>query len=346
VRQLAGEVARLADAESMLAIAIIRRATLDAGSGDAAQTLLASGGKAREFMESQLNRARLTTADDSKKPASRVSAIRLLGLLEFTDVRPLVPEMLDVRDGSSVQRAALDLLGKFDRSEVAPIILERWPTFSPQLRASAVDTLSTRPNRLQAFFDAIERGSIRAGEVDSARIQILRKYPEEIVRQRALRLFAESGPSESRREIVARYQSALTMGGDATCGRAHFRKTCSACHRREGVGTAVGADLRTIRNRGMPAIRLNVLDPNRQVKPQYLTYGVITDDGRSHTGMIKSESANSLVLRRPGNTNINLLRVKIEEIRNTGISFMPKGLERQLDPQAMVDMLAYLGSLK
>lgn len=346
VRQLADEVARLPEVESNLANAVIRRAALDAGTADVARTLLASGGKAQEIMETQLNQARKIVADDSKKPASRVSAIRLLSLLDFADVRPLVLEILDVREDSSVQRAAIDLLGRFDQPDVATIILERWPAFSPELQASAVDTLSTRPNWLQAFLDAIERGSLRAGEVDLARIQILTKHPDESVRKRAVRLFSESPTSDSRREIVARYQSTLTMDGDAARGRAHFRKTCSACHRLEGVGTVVGADLKAIRNRGMPAILLNVLDPNREVKPQYLTYVVITDDGRSHTGMIQSESANSLVLRRPDNTNITILRVSIEEMRSTGISFMPEGLERQLAPQAMADLLAYLGSLK
>jgi putative membrane-bound dehydrogenase-like protein len=346
VRDLAGEVADLPPAESSLANAVIRRAALDAGSAEVARTLLACGGRTQEIMEAQLTQARRTVTDESKKSAARVSAIRLLSLLDFADVRPIVLQLLDVREDSSVQRAAINMLGRFDQLEVAAIILDRWQRFSPQLRSSAVDTLATRPKWLQAFFDAIERGHIRTGEVDVARIQIFTTHPEASVRQRAVQLFAESRASESRQEIVTRYQPALTIEGHVAHGRAHFRKTCAACHRLEGVGNVVGADLKAIRNRGMPAILLNVLDPNREVKPQYLTYVVIADDGRSHTGMIQSESANSLVLRRPDNTNITILRVNIEEMRSTGISFMPEGLERQLDLQAMADLLAFLGSLK
>ena len=87
VRQLADDVAGLPEAESNLANAVIRRAALDAGSADTARALLASGGKAQEIMEAQLSQARKAAADDSIKPTSRVSAIRLLSLLDFADVR-------------------------------------------------------------------------------------------------------------------------------------------------------------------------------------------------------------------------------------------------------------------
>ena len=145
---------------------------------------------------------------------------------------------------------------------------------------------------------------------------------------------------------MAQYQPALQLRGNPTRGKEHFRRVCSACHRLERVGLAVGADLKAIRNRGMPAIVRNILDPNREVKPQYLTYVILTDDGRTHTGIIQSESANSITVRRPDNTNVTLLRIDIEDMRSTGLSFMPEGLEKQLDIQAMADLLEYLNSIE
>jgi nifR3 family TIM-barrel protein len=132
------------------------------------------------------------------------------------------------------------------------------------------------------------------------------------------------------------------LNGDVEQGKGHFRRVCSACHRVEGIGTAVGADLKAIRNRGMPAIMLNILDPNREVTPQFLTYVILTSDGRVQTGMIQSESANSITLRRPDNTSISILRIDIDQMRSTGLSFMPEGLEKELDPQAMADAAKYI----
>ena len=41
---------------------------------------------------------------------------------------------------------------------------------------------------------------------------------------------------------------------------------------------SVGADLAAIRDRGLEAVLLNILDPNREVKPQFLSYVLCTDD--------------------------------------------------------------------
>jgi putative heme-binding domain-containing protein len=93
-------------------------------------------------------------------------------------------------------------------------------------------------------------------------------------------------------------------------------------------------------------VLLNILDPNREVKPQFLNYVVVLDSGRSLTGMITAETANSLTLRKGDNTNETILRVNIEELKSTGLSFMPEGIEKQLDVAAMADVLAYLNSIK
>src|SRR5205823_10976211 len=108
----------------------------------------------------------------------------------------------------------------------------------------------------------------------------------------------------------------------------------------------VGADLNAIRDQGSETILLNILDPNREVKPQFLSYVVATNAGRTVTGMISAETANSLTVRRPDGTSETLLRIDIEELRSTGLSFMPEGLEKQIDVPAMADLLAYLHSIK
>ena len=41
-----------------------------------------------------------------------------------------------------------------------------------------------------------------------------------------------------------------------------------------------------------------------------------------------------------------LLRLDIENLRSTGLSYMPEGLEKQVDHQSMADLLAYLKSIK
>ncbi len=107
----------------------------------------------------------------------------------------------------------------------------------------------------------------------------------------------------------------------------------------------MGAELRGIRQRGLPSVLLNILDPNREVKPKFLSYVVATTDGRVLAGMISAETANSITLRRVDGTTNTVLRIDIEEMSSTGLSFMPEGLEKTVTMQDMADLLSYLNEI-
>ncbi len=101
-----------------------------------------------------------------------------------------------------------------------------------------------------------------------------------------------------------------------------------------------------MKNRGAEAILVNLLDPSREVNPQYVNYVVETDDGRTLTGMIAAETATSVTLKRGEGATDTVLRLNIAQMQSTGMSIMPEGLEKQLDKQAMADLIAYLMSVK
>jgi putative heme-binding domain-containing protein len=62
--------------------------------------------------------------------------------------------------------------------------------------------------------------------------------------------------------------------------------------------------------------------------------------------MIAGETATSVTLKRQENATDTILRADIEQLKSTGQSIMPEGLEKQLDRQAMADLIAYLLSVK
>ena len=132
------------------------------------------------------------------------------------------------------------------------------------------------------------------------------------------------------------------MTGDVDAGRQVFRRECTKCHRLEDEGVELGLPLDTIGNRGPETILLAVLDPNREVNPSYLNYIVITDAGRSLTGMITAETATSVTLKRAEGESDTVLRTNIDELVNTGISIMPEGQEKLMTRQEFADVIAYL----
>src|SRR5581483_2701380 len=232
----------------------------------------------------------------------------------------LFASALQLRQPRPVQAAALETLARFDDPAVPGLILDAWKQLSPTLRATATETLFARPAWVSAFLDAVDKGQIKPADVDPARIELLQVSADERLRERARKLFAATKLGK-RQDVVAAYQKALQLKGDAAKGKAVFKNQCSTCHRLEGVGEAIGADLLAIRDRGTESVLLNILDPNREVKPQYLSYVVALDNGRTVTGMITAETATGITLRRLDGVSETFLRANIEDLRSTGMSF-------------------------
>jgi putative heme-binding domain-containing protein len=290
-----------------------------------------------------LAESRATAGDEQKSAAARIAAIRALRFATFDDVRTILAGLLLTRQRPDVQSSAIETLARFEDERGAAIVLDAWPGFSPKLRATAAEALCSRPQWIGALLGALEKGSVNRGDVDPARLELLKSYPDSAVRQRAARIASQA--LDRRQDVVAAYQGALQLRGDAARGKVLFKTHCSSCHRLESVGEAIGADLTAIRDRGLESVLFNILDPNREVKPQYQSYVVVTNSGRILTGMITAESANSLTIRRPDGGEETVLRLEVEELRSTGLSFMPDGLEKQIDVPAMADLLAYLNSV-
>jgi putative heme-binding domain-containing protein len=87
---------------------------------------------------------------------------------------------------------------------------------------------------------------------------------------------------------------------------------------------------------------LHILDPAREMLPNYQEYIVVLRDGRTLTGMIQEESATGVTLKRAGGQEEVVLRSDIDELVATGKSLMPEGLEREISPREMGDLIEFL----
>lgn len=335
----------LPDADAALASDLVRAFVTRLPASGRAKFAGLRSGKAGAILAGLLADARKIAANEKATAAARAAAIRTLGLASFDENKSLLADCLQVQQPPAVQAAALAVLARYDSADVPRIILAAWPAMSPQIRASAAETLLARADWIQTFLDAVEKGVVRPTDLDPARVQVLQKSSDAKVRERAAKLFAGAGPSK-RQDVLAQYQKSLAIRGDAAKGKIIFKNVCSACHRLEGVGEAIGPDLASIKNRGAEAVMTNVLDPNREVLPQYFTYVVTTDADVTVTGMITAESANTITIRKADKTSEAIQRVNIASLRSSGLSAMPEGLEKEVSPEAMADLLAYLDSIK
>lgn len=299
----------------------------------------------REQLAQLFEQSLKTAADESKDAGERVAAIEFLGYGSFEQVGQTLAEVLDPRQPNDVQLAAVQALAQFRGAKVAEILLEPWKRYTPPVRAEVVEALVGRKDRLGVFLDAMEKGEVAVALINPNRKEALLKNPDAEIRQRAEKLFGADAPSP-RSEVITQYLPALKLTPNTANGQHVFKRECATCHKLGNEGHQVGPDLATVQNRTTDGLMMHILDPNREVLPNYLEYLVLLDDGRTLTGIIASESATSITLRRADNAQDTVLRQNIEQITSTGKSLMPEGLEQKITQQEMADLLEFITQSK
>ena len=337
-----GSLDRLSDEEASFSMPIIGALLVQRGKGVLAE--LDSQGKLQEIdtlISALLEKASEQSLNSSLSLSARLRAIDSLTYGETELVEPVLVSLIDNRQPHEVTARAIAVLGQLRTPRIASALVEAWPGLSPRLRSTATEVLFARPERTLALFDAIDQQRISLADLGTPRLKMAADSKNAEISKRATKFLSEMG-TQDRAEIVSKYQASLSLAGDVDNGRVLFRKHCSTCHKVEGVGHEIGPSLASIKTRGAETILVNVLDPNREVNPQYLNYVVLTEDGRAMTGMISAESATSVTLQRAEGATDTVLRVDIDRLKSTGLSIMPEGLEENLSPQGLADVIAYL----
>lgn len=292
-------------------------------------------------MQAALAAAEKVAMDSARPAAQRVAAIGVLASAPLEQLSGLAGRLLDARQPSDVQLAAIRALGRAEDPRVATVLLRPWPSYTPQLQAAVLDALFQRQDRLPHLLDAIERGTVAASALDPLRRAHLLENPDAAIRKRAGALLAGATRQDCR-EVLARYTAALQGPRDPQRGQAVFEQQCAKCHQVQGKGFVVGPDLSSIIRRSDEMLVSDILDPSNQITAGYNQYTVITEDGRIFTGVLAAESPTSVTLRKEQAADEVILRKDIEVMAASANSMMPENLEKEVSPQDVADLIAWL----
>lgn len=292
---------------------------------------------------SLIEKSRLDFSQSDLPIAERREAIRRLMWQPRDNDVPSLAGLIHQREPQEIQIAAATALRQFTSSTVPVELLKSWSMMSPKLRSITSDILFSRAAWVEELIAQAENGQFNLADLDIIRQNGLRN--DRKWKDRVEKLFASSSFG-SRGEVFETYRAALNLSGDKQKGKQVFAQSCAACHKLEGVGYELAPSLASFQFRGSEAFLQNIIEPNREVNPQYVSYTIVTADERVLSGMIQSESAASVTLVRGENQTDTIERSDIAEMKSSKLSLMPEGLEKQIDVQSMADLLAYLMSVK
>jgi putative heme-binding domain-containing protein len=141
----------------------------------------------------------------------------------------------------------------------------------------------------------------------------------------------------------------LEKGRSYLHGRELFATaSCIACHRMGAVGNAFGPELAKLDAQMTPVeIARHILEPSLKIDEKYRSTTVVTDDGRSRTGLVVEESPTELALVENPVAKAEPVRIpkdSIEERITSPVSIMPKGLLDKLSRDEVLDLVAYVAA--
>jgi putative membrane-bound dehydrogenase-like protein len=279
-------------------------------------------------------------------PNSRIALLNLLAeFIQPDAAEPLLNVVAWEREPEAVRSAALAAVSRLDRDEVTGRLLVEFPKLTPKLKSQAIDVLLSRKTSAKALLHEVDRGELKPGDLPVDQIRRVALFEDEALDGLVTKHWGKLGAATREEKLaeVRRLNNDLrAAGGNLAAGQAIYKKHCATCHQIFGEGTKLGPDLTTANRKDRDYLLISLVDPSVVIRKEYLTHIVETRDGRVFNGLIVERTDSGLSIANAKNERVTIATGDIEELRESPVSLMPDDLYRQLKPQELRDLFAYL----
>jgi len=277
--------------------------------------------------------------------------VMLLEMLRMTADPSLIQpskQLVASNQPESVRIAAIQLLSRFEDPEITrQLIAVHRTSRSEAINSQIRDILLGRRESAKAWVEAVDRGDIPASSTPLEQIRRVAVYADSTLDAIVTKHWGKL-QGATRGEMLAevrRLNNDLRAGsGNPVAGKILFTKHCAACHQLFGEGTKLGPDLTTANRQDREFLLVSLVDPSSVIRKEYVSVIVQTTGGRVINGMPVARTNSEIVLVVDARTTkkVTIPTAEIEELRDSDISLMPGDLYRQLKPQELRDLFAYL----
>lgn len=149
---------------------------------------------------------------------------------------------------------------------------------------------------------------------------------------------------KEKQEIINKFVTSLDQNGDKNKGQSLFQIHCAQCHSDKGKSNSLGPEKTSLGSMPPALMLVNILDPNKEVAPQYLGYQIETISGDFFEGLMVADGSSDKILRikLPGSIINDLYRDEVTNVLPTGKSLMPENFSEILSPSEMNDLISYI----
>jgi putative membrane-bound dehydrogenase-like protein len=298
----------------------------------------------REFHLTGENSALLQIAEDHPAEQSGVEAMRLV--LASGDLSQ-IHEVLEKTNSSTLR--AVEALGNTRENDATALLvpLVTAADGDTALRRQAVRSLSRSRDGAADLLQMARDGKLPNDVKFTATTALNQVRWDDLKAQAALLLPLPRGKNT---EILPPVNELLRRHGDAAHGATVFARPevgCMTCHRVNDKGADLGPALSEIGDKlAKDAIYEAILDPSASIAFGYDAWDITLKSGDEAGGIIISETDDELTIKDAKAIATRIKKQDIASRRKLKTSLMPVGLQQTMSTQDLVDLVAYLSSLK
>lgn len=290
---------------------------------------------------------RRVALDENGAADRRLAAYQALVAVRDAEALVIAREVLSRADANSSEFKSNVLagLGRFDDHRVATLLLEQFENLPGDLKPKAIEVLTQRPVWSGQLLKAIADKQIAKELLNVNQLRRVATFKDEALQTQFKELYGtlREGRNPNREQVYWQMRDFLGgTPGDPVQGEAVFKKVCAQCHKIYGEGAEVGPDITRNGRNNWDQLLMNVFDPSAVIGPGYQARMLATTDGRILTGLPVEESDQQVVLKIQGGKIETIPRDQIDEYKVSELSLMPEELEKQLTPQQLADLFAFL----
>ncbi|MFM7166683.1 MAG: PVC-type heme-binding CxxCH protein [Planctomycetaceae bacterium] len=240
-------------------------------------------------------------------------------------------------------------LARFRGDEVAEKLLAGLGQYADEQRQLAVEVLCGRADWSARLLDEIEGGRQPRSLLTAWNARQMAAVGDAKLRKRLEAIWGRIGAGSEELQRQIQQQSAAWRGAplwayDGGSGKRHFQKLCAQCHLPTADGPAIAPRLEGTGAKGIEYLVENLINPDAVIGRDYQARVLVTTEGRVLTGMLQSETPESVTLRTLNSVE-TVNRGEIEELRISDQSFMPRELLQGLNERERIELLKYVMGL-
>ena len=255
-------------------------------------------------------------------------------LIESALAAPQAPTLISLLGSSSDRRATAALTAIVTSPNGGPARIEAVKALARTQAGAAALVQTAKDNKLPADLRPVAVTALNLVQYPTLAADIATLFP---------------APAALGGKPLPPIAELAKLTGDTSHGKAVYGRlesSCTSCHRVNDIGVDFAPALSEVGSK-LPkeAIFDAIINPNAGISMGFETTQLETKDGGA-TGIVRSETADELVLALPAGATVKIARNQITKREKLTTSMMPSGLNQALSQQDLVDLVEYLASLK